>query len=293
MTHKTRVGIAIFALAALLLVYWNYRLRAQNRVCKSTVVELESTLATTTRNLEEMTRNSRNLLEALETEKQRSNFLKEQSDAFGNAVQKLSGTVTTLEKLTKTDPELLSKYSKVYFLNEHYTPASLIRIPANYVWNGKEEYLQGQAWRHLESLLKASKEAGAEVQIISAYRSFETQKDLKSRYKVTYGSGANTFSAEQGYSEHQLGTTVDFTTPVIGSVFEKFDTTTSFQWLKDNAYKFGFILSYPKGNAYYIYEPWHWRYVGVELATRLHNEGKSFYNLDQRDLGDYLGKFFD
>ena len=270
-----------------------YRLHAQNTTLNGRIANLTKTLETTEKNLQEMTQNGKNLLEALDTEKQRSNFLKEQSDTFGAAVQKLSGTVFTLDKLTKTDPELLIKYSRVYFLNENYTPASLTLIPPTYVWSGKEEYFHGQAELHLESLIQASRTAGAEVQIISAYRSFERQKDLKSKYRITYGTGANTFSAEQGYSEHQLGTAVDFTTLALGAAFEKFDQTTSFMWLKEIAHKYGFILSYPKGNAYYIYEPWHWRYVGVELATKLHNENKNFYDIDQRAINEYLVKTFD
>ena len=110
---------------------------------------------------------------------------------------------------------------------------------------------------------------------------------------MTFGSGANKFSAEQGYSEHQLGTTIDFTTPALGASFSAFDTTSAYEWLQGNAHRFGFVLSYPKGNAYYIYEPWHWRFVGVELATKLHTEGKRFYDMDQREINDYLSKIFD
>jgi D-alanyl-D-alanine carboxypeptidase len=88
--------------------------------------------------------------------------------------------------------------------------------------------------------------------------------NLKSQYRVTYGAGtANSFSADQGYSEHQLGTTVDFTTPKVGGTLTGFDKTDSYKWLQNNAYKYGFILSYPSSNGYYIFEPWHWRFVGL------------------------------
>ncbi len=133
------------------------------------------------------------------------------------------------------------------------------------------------------------------IQIASAYRSFDTQESLKTSYKVIYGAGsANQFSADQGYSEHQLGTAVDLITPSMkGSLTTAFDKTPASLWLNDNAYKYGFILSYPKGNTYYQYEPWHWRFVGVQLATRLHNENKHFYDLDQRDINTYLVNIFD
>jgi LAS superfamily LD-carboxypeptidase LdcB len=61
----------------------------------------------------------------------------------------------------------------------------------------------------------------------------------------------------------------------------------------NNAYRFGFVLSYPKGNAYYIYEPWHFRFVGVKLATYLHDRGLHFYDIDQKEIDQYLVSIFD
>ncbi len=290
---KKVIGFFVFGIVIASLVYALYRLYAQNEALKVTVADLKRTLEATEKNLAEVTQNSASLLDALSAEQQKNGFLSEQASTFAAAVQRLSGTVTNLEKLQKTDPELLIKYSKVYFLNEHYTPERLAMLPKEYVYQGKEEYFHTRALPFLENLLKEARNAGTALSLISAFRSFETQKDLKSRYKVTYGSGVNTFSAEQGYSEHQLGTTVDFTTPALGASFEKFDTQTAYYWLKENAHKYGFILSYPKGNAYYIYEPWHWRFVGVELATKLWSGGKHFYDMDQREINDYLVKIFD
>ncbi len=283
--------VALLALAG--LSYRYYKLYEENKALQGKVMGLQTTLATTEKNLAEMTENSQSLLDTLAAEQQKAGFLQEQASTYSLAVQRLSGTVMNLEKLTKTDPQLLAKYSKVYFLNENYTPVSLSLISTALVFQGKEAYFHTQALRHLNELVLASQTAGAELKIISGYRSFETQKDLKSKYKVTYGSGANTFSAEQGYSEHQLGTAVDFTSVSLGAVFEKFDSTTPYFWLTENAYTYGFVLSYPKDNAYYIYEPWHWRYVGVELATKLKNEKKNFYDMDQRELSEYLVKIFD
>lgn len=288
---NTLIAIALIAIAV--LSYLHYRLYTENTALNADISTLQNTLETTKKNLEEVTRNSVSLLNALSAEQQKAGFLQEQATTFASAVQRLTGTVTSLEKLTKTDPELLVKYSKVYFLNEHYTPEKLTLLPKEYAVTGKEEYFLSRAFPYLQNLIQASKSAGTELGIVSAFRSFETQRDLKSKYKVVYGSGANTFAAEQGYSEHQLGTTVDFTTPTLGTAFEKFDTTSTYFWLTENAYKYGFVLSYPKGNTYYIYEPWHWRYVGVELATKLKNEKKNFYDMDQRELNDYLVKIFD
>jgi len=63
--------------------------------------------------------------------------------------------------------------------------------------------------------------------------------------------------------------------------------------LNEYAHEYGFVLSYAEGNSYFMFEPWHWRFVGVELATRLKNEGKKFYDLDQREINQYLVKIFD
>jgi hypothetical protein len=87
--------------------------------------------------------------------------------------------------------------------------------------------------------------------------------------------------AEPGASEHQLGTTVDFTDSSISyqCCNYNFHKSKAYKWLEQNAYKYGFVLSYPKNakkTTGYIYEPWHWRFVGQELATKLHNEEITF-----------------
>lgn len=111
---------------------------------------------------------------------------------------------------------------------------------------------------------------------------------------MVYGAGtANSFSADQGYSEHQLGTAVDIITPGLGGVLDGFDKTNAYQWMLQNAYKYGFILSFPQNNGYYVYEPWHWRFVGVKIATDLHNQNMHFYDMDQRVIDTYLVSIFD
>ena len=146
----------------------------------------------------------------------------------------------------------------------------------------------------LEELIKGAEEDDVELLILSAYRSFDTQAQLKGQYVQTFGnSAANRFSADQGYSEHQLGSTVDFTTSEVGSNLSEFESSEAFKWLSDNAYKYGFVLSYPKNNGYYIYEPWHWRFVGKDLARRLRKENKGFYDLDQREIHEYRVDLFE
>jgi len=221
-------------------------------------------------------------------------LLEEERDTDKKTVRKLSSTVNDLEKIVATDPELLAKYSKIYFLNENYAPATLSTIAMEFAFQKDRTYeIHAEAAPFLEDLLEDAKEEGMVLQVASAYRSFSAQAALKSGYRVRFGTGANAFSAEQGYSEHQLGTTLDFTTPTVGGTFVGFDKTKEFEWLTKHAHKYGFILSYPKGNTYYQYEPWHWRFVGEKLAKRLHEDDAYFYDLDQRVIDTYLGELFD
>ncbi len=243
---------------------------------------------------------SRTALELVNTRIQRNDFEQKyigekiRMDSLSSQISYIQGTVGILEKLSQTDPELLKKYSKVYFLNENYIPETFTKIDPKYTLDPQKDYLiYSKIWQFLENLLIAAENDKIDIKIISAYRSFGTQSELKSSYKIIYGSGANQFSSDQGYSEHQLGTTLDFTTSKVGATFSGFDKTTTYQWLLDNAYKYGFILSYPKGNEYYQFEPWHWRFVGKGLAEKLHQDAKSFYDLDQRDIDQYLISFFD
>lgn len=219
---------------------------------------------------------------------------KDKNEEFGETIDELTGTVEVLDKLSKTDKELLQKYSKVYFLNEHYVPEALKEIDNEWKYNeSKELQLHSKVMPFFEDMVEDAKDDGVNLWVVSAYRSFETQAQLKGAYTVTYGSGANAFSADQGFSEHQLGTTIDFTTNGLGGGLDGFQSTPAYQWLLDNAHKYGFTLSYPSGNSYYVFEPWHWRFVGEDLATDLHKANAHFYDWDQRKIDGYLISIFD
>jgi len=248
---------------------------------------LEQNLSDTQNLLGTATTNNAKLAENLRTEQSRN-------EEFSNQISDISSTVGVLEKLSQTDKELLQKYSKVYFLNENYVPSSLTDIDKEWLYSeDKPEEIHTKVYPFLVKMLKAAKSDDINIWVVSAYRSFSTQASLKSAYTVTYGSGANTFSADQGYSEHQLGTTLDFTTNDLGGGLDGFQNTPAYQWLEDNAYKYGFVLSYPKDNGYYVFEPWHWRFVGIDLAKYLHKNDLNFYDVDQRKIDEYLVSIFD
>ncbi len=230
---------------------------------------------------------SANLEGALAAEQSKNN-------EFERRIGELSGTVGFLQKKVQTDPQLLKKYSKVYFLNENYAPEALTGIDQKYWYDkSKSQLIHARVKSFLEAMLNRAETEGISIRVLSGFRSFAEQTAIKSGYTVTYGSGANKFSADQGYSEHQLGTAADLTTPEAGNQFSKFEASTAYKWLAANAWKFGFILSYPKGNQYYIFEPWHWRFVGWKLSAYLHDQGKNFYDLSQRELDEFLVSIFD
>jgi len=222
--------------------------------------------------------------------------LAQQEAEVGNFRVQLSSlkeNVNTIVKLRNLDEELLKKYSKVYFLNENYVPKTVLQIDPQYVTNSKEQYIHANVLPFLYALLEDAKKNGIDLKVRWGLRSFLEQYKLKTVDVMIYGSGANKFTADQGYSEHQLGTTVDFTTTEYNGNTSLFHKTKAYPWLLDNAYKYGFILSYPENNKYYIFEPWHWRFVGIKLAAKLHDENKYFYDLDQRDIDQYLIYIFD
>lgn len=219
---------------------------------------------------------------------------KNKNDDFEDQIRGLAGTLGDLDKLSKIDEELLAKYSKVYFLNENYLPERLTRIDDDYVLEGKkDQYFNAEAAEFLEDMFEAAEDDDVNLKIVSAYRSFDEQSELKDRFKQVYGEGSNTFSADQGYSEHQLGTTLDITTESVGGTYLNFKDTEAYKWLLDNAYKYGFILSYPEDNNFYIFEPWHWRFVGKDLARYLDRNDETLYTMDQRDINEYLLEIFD
>ena len=286
------IGVVVY------FVFQNYFLKKDITALNNELFQARADFASTTNTLKTILGSTEQ--ELVRTIAERNEFERKYYEQFDRVnllysqVEGIQGTVGDLQKLSQTDPELLKKYSKIYFLNENFIPESFIKIDPKYTYDPKSDYLfYSKTWPFLESLLIAAKNDDIDIKINSAYRSFGAQAQMKSFYKITYGSGANQFSADQGYSEHQLGTTIDFSTSKIGGNLSDFDRTKAYQWLLDNGFKYGFILSYPENNKYYIFEPWHWRFVGRALAEKLREEGKNFYDLDQREIDKYLINFFD
>lgn len=279
------LGIAALALGIVSFFLWDTHralrgVRAESEAARASSAELETRL----RDAESRTAELRSLLEQAAAE----------NSAFAARVNELAGSVTLLDKIFKTDEELLQKYSSVYFLNENYVPENLVPINDELLARtGSNIMFHGGAFPYLERMMEAAEKDGVPLRVLSAYRSFGEQSSLKSSYTRKYGTGANAFSADQGYSEHQLATTVDFTTAENPESLALFGASEQYSWLVRHAHEYGFVLSYPKDNTFFQFEPWHWRFVGVALATRLYHDNKFFYDLDQREINLYLSRIFD
>ena len=213
---------------------------------------------------------------------------------------------------TNLSSEYLILANKQNELESSYKPASLTELNCDTLQPERVYELESRAAQALYAMLAEMKAAGvSDIMVASAYRSYDYQVSTYNKYvqeemsyisvdarryfgedyikaeyldKGIYGLSledahtvVQTYSAVPGQSEHQTGLCVDFITSDMGTdLTEAFETTEAFAWLAENAYKFGFILRYPKGKESitgYTYEPWHYRFVGREAATDIHNGG--------------------
>lgn len=173
------------------------------------------------------------------------------------------------------DPSIL--VNKQYKLPNHYAPDDLVYPNVRFIFAEKVEkrQLRKVAADALEKMFSAAEKDGIYLAGDSGYRSYETQVNLYNHYVVKDGdSKADQYSARPGHSEHQTGLSID----VSGAsgqcaIQDCFADTAEATWLEDHAHDYGFIIRYPKGKENvtgYIYEPWHIRYVGKEIAKEIH-----------------------
>lgn len=154
-------------------------------------------------------------------------------------------------------------------------------LPKNY-----KSPLEQEALEAFDKMKRDASKDGIVLNIRSGYRSYDTQISLFNRYAEDDGiEVANTYSAKPGYSEHQTGLALDITNKNTQlPPGNWFDDTPEAKWLYENAHNYGFILRFPKGKEHitgYIYESWHYRYVGLE-----HSKNFAMNNLT---LEEYVG----
>ena len=160
--------------------------------------------------------------------------------------------------------------NKYYYLEKNYIPDNLEKIDNSMIVNTAKEAF--------EEMRNDIKKQNLNIVIISGYRNYNYQKKLYNSYKLSDGEKtADTYSARAGFSEHQTGLAIDISNGK--TIYTNFMNTKEYLWMLDNAYKYGFILRYPEKKEHitgYIFEPWHYRYVGIEIATHIKKHNITF-----------------
>lgn len=172
-------------------------------------------------------------------------------------------------KLIKEPNNPIVLVNKFHRLSDQYIPEDLEKLN---IWYANDfKYMRHSAKVAFEKMSQDAKDLGYKVIAVSAFRSYKYQDGLYQHYVKEKGVAyADRASARPGHSEHQTGLAVD----IMGSNldYNLFLESKEFDWVSKNAHKYGFILRYPKGKEYitgFKYEPWHYRYVGKEIAKEI------------------------
>ena len=168
---------------------------------------------------------------------------------------------------------LVNKYHK---LSNDYVPSDLEKINSKYQWLGRSNELRKDAREAFEKMCEAATKDNIYIYAGSGYRSYQTQLYLYNTYVKRDGfKAAETYSARASYSEHQTGLAMDIANK--SGFISKNDK--EYNWLVKNSYKYGFILRYPEDKENitgYMYEEWHYRYLGTTLAKEVYDSGLTY-----------------
>lgn len=168
---------------------------------------------------------------------------------------------------------LVNKYHK---LSNNYVPSDLEKINSKYQWLGRSNELRKDAREAFEKMCEAATKDNIYIYAGSGYRSYQTQLYLYNTYVKRDGfKAAETYSARASYSEHQTGLAMDIANK--SGFISKNDK--EYNWLVKNSYKYGFILRYPEDKENitgYMYEEWHYRYLGTTLAKEVYDSGLTY-----------------
>lgn len=188
---------------------------------------------------------------------------------FFNDIKEVDG-----KKVIQNSTNTLALVNKEFFFPEEYVPTDLVRPEVAFSF-GEEDIekslMRKEAAEALEKMFVEAKNNGIELFAVSGYRSYTRQKSLFDAETNRVGEEkAAQAVAIPGSSEHQSGLAMDISSKAVKNyLVEDFEDTEEGKWLAKNAHRFGFILRYPKGKesiTNYMYEPWHFRYVGVKAA---------------------------
>lgn len=176
--------------------------------------------------------------------------------------------------LSKGNLILVNKFN---YLKNDFEPNEITDIDINYSYaNNRTSKETNDAYI---KMAKAAKKDNIILLVNSSYRTYERQEQIYKEFYYSKGiSYADAYAARAGYSEHQTGLAIDIFTSG-RSTTSDFEESDAFKWLSVNAHKYGFILRYPKGKEYltgYNYESWHYRYLGIDTATKVYNSGLTY-----------------
>lgn len=216
-------------------------------------------------------------------------YYKETRESYDNVVTYVN---IGLDKEYYKDPIINDTYSIDMIINkyngvsENFEPNNLTKIPSEYCKIKEEdEYLAKDALNAYTEMLEAAKAEGYDILVNSAYRSYKDQDEVYQTYYNLYGENyVKKYAAKPGYSEHQTGLALDIAS-ANSSIFEE---SKEFTWMKENSYKYGFVLRFPKNKADvtgFKYEAWHYRYVGKDIAKYMYENNLTF--------DEYYARFID
>ena len=180
-------------------------------------------------------------------------------------------------KPTDISKNFLILVNKFNYLESSYNRDDIVNIPLQYSY-----YDNKTSQEVLDAYIKMHKDVkeklNVHLMVNSSYRAYEEQERIYNEYRKNGEEYADSYAARPGYSEHQTGLALDITSTKNPSI-KSFNESEEYKWLKDNSYKYGFILRYPEGKddiTGYNTESWHFRYVGVDVATKIFKEDITF-----------------
>lgn len=185
-----------------------------------------------------------------------------------------------IDGITYVDGYMIA--NKTYTLPEDYAPSDTYTKADPVATKQCATCINNTAYQAYKDMKADASALNLNIYISSGFRSYVTQRNIYNRNVKNNGQAkADTYSARPGSSEHQTGLCFDLNT-----IDSSFANTAEGKWVNQNAWKYGYIIRYPKGKTDetgYIYESWHLRYVGTELAEKLYNNG------DWLTIEDYFG----
>ena len=204
---------------------------------------------------------------------------------------------TNSDYINTENTEYLVLLNKTHTSGESYCPPDLTKLDNELTLYGKEIELRLYAAKAAEAMVKEMHAQGyTDIVVTSGYRSYTYQQSLFNTYlgqemaahpdwsEAQAREYVLTYSAAPGTSEHHTGNAIDLISTNYVSLDETFAQNPAYEWLQNNAHRFGFILRYPANKTDitgYSYEPWHYRFVGAKAATEIHERGIT--------LEEYLG----